>query len=103
METTRIPSKDQVIIPKVVRKLHHWEAGLELVVIDISDGILLKPKVLLTQDKHEQLFASSQSTTIVIYASACSISGLSILPSRMLMPFCKSFSSAQPGVARRCT
>lgn len=45
METTRLSSKGQVIIPKGVRKSHHWEAGLELVVIDTGDGILLKPKV----------------------------------------------------------
>lgn len=23
---------------------HHWEAGQELIVIDVGDGILLKPK-----------------------------------------------------------
>jgi AbrB family looped-hinge helix DNA binding protein len=45
METTKLSSKGQVIIPKAVRKTHHWEAGLELVVIDTGDGILLKPKV----------------------------------------------------------
>ena len=45
METTKLSSKGQVIIPKGVRKTHHWEAGLELVVIDTGDGILLKPKV----------------------------------------------------------
>ena len=44
METTKLSSKGQVIIPKLVRKAHHWEAGLELVVIDTGDGILLKPK-----------------------------------------------------------
>lgn len=44
METTRLSSKGQVIIPKTVRTTHHWEAGLELVVIDTGDGILLKPK-----------------------------------------------------------
>ncbi len=45
MEITKLSSKGQVIIPKVVRKTHHWEAGLELVVIDTGDGILLKPKI----------------------------------------------------------
>lgn len=44
METTRLSSKGQVIIPKTLRDTHHWEAGLELVVIDTADGILLKPK-----------------------------------------------------------
>jgi AbrB family looped-hinge helix DNA binding protein len=44
MNTTRLSSKGQVIIPKPHRTAHHWEAGLELVVIDFGDGILLKPK-----------------------------------------------------------
>ena len=48
METTKLSSKGQVIIPKLVRKTHHWETGLELVVIDTGDGILLKPKAAFT-------------------------------------------------------
>lgn len=44
METTKLSSKGQVIIPKTVRSSHHWEPGLELIVIDMGDGILLKPK-----------------------------------------------------------
>jgi AbrB family looped-hinge helix DNA binding protein len=44
METTRLSSKGQVIIPKSVRASHHWESGLELLVIDTGEGVLLKPK-----------------------------------------------------------
>lgn len=44
MESTKLSSKGQVIIPKTVRSAHHWEPGLELVVIDMGEGILLKPK-----------------------------------------------------------
>ncbi|MSR16123.1 MAG: AbrB/MazE/SpoVT family DNA-binding domain-containing protein [Gammaproteobacteria bacterium] len=44
METTKLSSKGQVIIPKTLRITHHWETGLELMVIDTGDGILLKPK-----------------------------------------------------------
>ena len=44
MNTTRLSSKGQVIIPKPLRTAHHWEAGQELVVINLDDGILLKPK-----------------------------------------------------------
>jgi len=44
MGTTKLSSKGQVIIPKPLRSAHHWEAGQELVVIDMGDGILLKPK-----------------------------------------------------------
>ena len=45
METTKLSSKGQVIIPKALRSMHHWEPGLELMVIDTGDGLLLKPKV----------------------------------------------------------
>ncbi len=44
MNTTKLSSKGQVIIPKSLRTAHHWEAGQELVVVDVGDGILLKPK-----------------------------------------------------------
>ena len=43
MNKTRLSSKGQVIIPKSSRDSHHWEAGLELAVIDTDEGVLLKP------------------------------------------------------------
>lgn len=43
METTRLSSKGQVIIPKWLRELYHWESGLEFVIIDTGRGVLLKP------------------------------------------------------------
>jgi len=44
MEVTHLLSTGDVIIPKVLRDAHHWEAGQELIAIDMGDGILLKPK-----------------------------------------------------------
>jgi AbrB family looped-hinge helix DNA binding protein len=44
METTKLSSKGQVIIPKAFRAAHHWAPGLELVVIEMEDGVLLRPK-----------------------------------------------------------
>lgn len=44
MKTTRLSSKGQVIIPEPLRTAHQWEAGQELIAIDVGDGILLKPK-----------------------------------------------------------
>ena len=43
METTRLSSKGQVIIPQTVRAAHHWLPGLEFAVIDKKEGILLTP------------------------------------------------------------
>ena len=49
MNTTKLSSKGQVIIPKPLRSAHHWESGQELVVIDVGDGILLKSKTPFEQ------------------------------------------------------
>ena len=49
METTKLSSKGQVVIPRPLRKSHHWEAGQELVVIDMGDGILLKPEAVFAE------------------------------------------------------
>ena len=43
MEVTHLSSKGEVIIPKALRTAHNWEAGQELIAIDVGDGILLKP------------------------------------------------------------
>lgn len=43
MEITRLSSKGQVIIPKALRDAYQWESGLEFVVIDTGQGVLLKP------------------------------------------------------------
>ena len=43
METTKLSSKGQIVIPKGLRDAYRWEAGLEFVVIDTGEGILLKP------------------------------------------------------------
>lgn len=43
METTRLSSKGQVILPKSVRESHHWVSGTEFVIEDTPDGVLLRP------------------------------------------------------------
>lgn len=43
METTRLSTKGQIIIPKSVREAHNWEAGLEFSVEEAGDAILLRP------------------------------------------------------------
>nr|VFJ64239.1 MAG: transcriptional regulator, AbrB family [Candidatus Kentron sp. FW] len=44
MDVTKLSSKGQVIIPKHLRTVHRWESGQELMVVNIRDGVLLKPK-----------------------------------------------------------
>ncbi len=49
MESTRLSSKGQVIIPKHIRDSRHWDTGLELQVIEVENGILLKPRAPFMQ------------------------------------------------------
>lgn len=56
METTKLSSKGQVIIPKAFRSLHRWASGLELMVIDTGDGLLLKPKAPFAPSELSEVF-----------------------------------------------
>jgi AbrB family looped-hinge helix DNA binding protein len=58
MEITRLSSKGQIIIPKAMRTAHQWEAGQELVAIDVGDGILLKPKKPFPETTLDQVAGS---------------------------------------------
>ncbi|TAN41733.1 MAG: AbrB/MazE/SpoVT family DNA-binding domain-containing protein [Nitrospirae bacterium] len=49
MLTTKLSSKGQVIIPKSLRTSHHWEQGQELAVVEMEEGILLKPAALFPE------------------------------------------------------
>jgi len=44
METTRLSSNGQVILPKSLRDAHRWAPGTEFVVDDRPEGVLLRPK-----------------------------------------------------------
>ena len=43
MNTTRLSSKGQIILPKSVRDAHHWAAGTEFAVEPVEGGVLLRP------------------------------------------------------------
>ncbi|MCF2151306.1 AbrB/MazE/SpoVT family DNA-binding domain-containing protein [Desmonostoc muscorum LEGE 12446] len=49
METTKLSNEGQVIIPEALRKAYGWEVGQELIVVEMGDGILLKPKKLFPE------------------------------------------------------
>jgi AbrB family looped-hinge helix DNA binding protein len=44
METTRLSSKGQIILPKSIRDAHHWTPGTEFEVESRPEGVLLRPK-----------------------------------------------------------
>ncbi len=43
METVKLSSKGQFILPKAIRDRHHWETGTEFVVIDRWSELVIKP------------------------------------------------------------
>ncbi len=43
METTRLSSKGQIILPKSLREAHQWIPGTEFIVEDTPQGVLLRP------------------------------------------------------------
>lgn len=43
METTKLSSKGQIILPKSIRVAHNWDTGVEFAVEDTPDGVLLRP------------------------------------------------------------
>ncbi|MBA3031346.1 MAG: AbrB/MazE/SpoVT family DNA-binding domain-containing protein [Desulfobacteraceae bacterium] len=55
MQTTKLSSKGQVIIPKILRSRYNWNAGQKLSVIDTGDGILLKASCSFKNTQLEQV------------------------------------------------
>jgi AbrB family looped-hinge helix DNA binding protein len=45
MQTTKLSTKGQVVIPKSLLAVHRWKAGTEFIVEDRGDGVLLRPKL----------------------------------------------------------
>lgn len=43
MDTTKLSSKGQVILPMPIRAAHKWQPGVEFSVEDTPAGILLRP------------------------------------------------------------
>ncbi len=55
MTTTTLSSKGQVIIPKQIRAVRHWEPGQELEVVELEEGVLLKPRSMFPTMKVEEV------------------------------------------------
>ena len=43
METTRLSSKGQIILPVSIRVANQWQAGVEFAVENTAEGLLLRP------------------------------------------------------------
>jgi AbrB family looped-hinge helix DNA binding protein len=55
METTRLSTKGQVIIPKAIREARNWQEGQQLEVTVTQDGVLLKARSPFPETKLEDV------------------------------------------------
>ncbi len=56
--TTRISTKGQVVLPKALRERRGWSAGVELVVEERPEGVLLRTAAQETPSRMEDVFGS---------------------------------------------
>lgn len=58
METTKLSSKGQVVLPKSVREAHGWAPGTEFVIESTSDGVTLRARTPFPRTELRQVFGS---------------------------------------------
>ena len=58
METTRLSTKGQVILPKSIRDSRSWKPGTEFIVEETKEGILLRPRELFPRTTLEEVAGS---------------------------------------------
>ena len=55
METTRLSTKGQIILPKGIRDSRAWGPGTEFTVEETGEGILLRPAALFPDTNLEEV------------------------------------------------
>jgi AbrB family looped-hinge helix DNA binding protein len=55
METTRLSTKGQIVLPQSIRVARAWKPGTEFTVEETADGILLRPAPLFPRTKLEDV------------------------------------------------
>jgi AbrB family looped-hinge helix DNA binding protein len=58
METTRLSTKGQIVLPKSLRESRRWTPGMELTVEETADGVLLRPVRRLPRTTLDQVAGS---------------------------------------------
>lgn len=59
METTKLSSKGQVVLPGSVRSARRWKPGLELAVENRPEGVLLRPLKPFPDSRLEDVIGSA--------------------------------------------
>ena len=62
METTRLSTKGQIILPKGIRDSRAWGPGTEFEVEETGDGILLRPAAHFPDTHLEEVAGSLRSS-----------------------------------------
>jgi AbrB family looped-hinge helix DNA binding protein len=62
METTKLSSRGQVVLPKSVRDARGWEPGTKFAVEEVSEGILLRPLRPFPSKSFDEVFACLKYT-----------------------------------------
>src|SRR3984893_2695881 len=58
MDTTKLSSKGQEVLPKSVRDQHGWGEGTEFVVESTAHGVLLRPRQAFPATRIDGVFGS---------------------------------------------
>jgi AbrB family looped-hinge helix DNA binding protein len=61
METTRLSTKGQIVLPKDIRTARAWGPGTEFTVEETGDGILLRPSERFPETGLDQVAGSLRS------------------------------------------
>lgn len=59
METTRLSSKGQLVLPKSIRDADNWSEGAEFLVERVAEGVLLRPLRPVPETKLEDVIGSA--------------------------------------------
>jgi AbrB family looped-hinge helix DNA binding protein len=59
METTKLSSKGQVVLPKSVREAHGWAPGTEFTIESTPDGVTLRARSPFPRTKLDEVVGSA--------------------------------------------
>jgi AbrB family looped-hinge helix DNA binding protein len=59
METTKLSSKGQIVLPSSIRTARNWRAGIEFLVEETPEGVLLRPLKPFAATRVEDVFGSA--------------------------------------------
>lgn len=56
MLTTHLSSKGQIVIPKIIRRSHKWRSGLEFIIEESGNSLILKPNKPFAPSSFDQVY-----------------------------------------------